>query len=56
MSYNLPKKAIKYDKKAILEDVVYFKMRARMSKSPEARKKYLKLAAMLERLAEQYQP
>ena len=41
------KKAVKYDARAIQEDIMYFKMRARTTKNPEARKKYERQAAML---------
>ena len=41
------KKAIKYDARAVQEDIAYFKMRAATTKNPKARKKYLKQAALL---------
>lgn len=47
MSHSL-KKAIKYDARAVQDDIMYFKMRARMTKNPEARKKFLKQAALLQ--------
>jgi hypothetical protein len=41
------KKAVKYDARAVYEDIAYFKMRAATTRNKEARRKYLKQASML---------